>query len=847
MAYALFCIRLNQISQDVFSLHIRSQNAALVVRRPTTSDFVQFEVFEVLPPISTVVEAEGKLLCTYPGPAISVPMDAVPSLASRVRTELVRLGSTLATSLAESVRPKSLSELLERIVSGPLHPAVVDRITKHIGDVVLLDLPGERSWHKPWRRSPLWLILRVSLQSSLYSCDLYKPFILFFHAHLLHTCLRRGFPSELLYIMRAKLARRLSKLGPATLDGVYQVVHIIVERTEELLQARWNAFQNTGSILPTLQLNGLNFVADTNLSLDNSLDYLTKMLRSPSRDFSQISFTPSHTFRLNNIQSFFQFADGQLANAIAKDPYVSIADFELSVERNLQSWLATTTNHAHTVEVIASCIQQYFSDAKRLYGANAEDNSIMILTIMDLWVVLDRFAIKECPLLKEYSPEIPSGFLHCLLLHRSSSMNRASYIEDYLLRRHKEALKVPSIFSNEVCDTCFAVKYFRTSRDLQRLYDEINMHAQQERAKKLEGLSSLGQLSSSLLFRASKMDHEQCTDIFGRESHSATCQRCQLEDEAKALKIRVHEWPLPLSLVHAQLTVFELSPPSVFSAWREITYTILRDIGLSSVPHSKDHPRVLLDLFSGLERWAPQHRKYRRVTIASTTNSVSSHVVAIPAGESSVLADNGLSFRLFDRTHQSWMIESFSKSSPAALCTPINPKSSPYNHLHHFVSGTGHTPNEIIAAQADRPDGINPHEFMAFSSLRCGPHLQWLNIARELASLSLSFNREEVHTLITQTAWQLGPLSTGVREWHVDLSISSFVKVLLSVMKSRLEKIKVNWQEEVTVRTIGMTNTSGPRSHLICYQFLFAAVFYPQQRIWTSMDGRVHYCGRLET
>jgi len=121
---------------------------------------------------------------------------------------------------------------------------------------------------------------------------------------------------------------------------------------------------------------------------------------------------------------------------------------------------------------------------------------------------------------------------------------------------------------------------------------------------------------------------------------------------------------------------------------------------------------------------------------------------------------------------------------------------------------TQHTPNDIIAAQADCPDEINLHEFIAFSGLRSGPRLQWYNIAREFASPSLSFNREEVHTLITQAAWQIGPLLNGIREWHLELGISGFGNVLLDELESLLTKIGANWQEEVTVRTIGASASS---------------------------------------
>jgi hypothetical protein len=125
--------------------------------------------------------------------------------------------------------------------------------------------------------------------------------------------------------------------------------------------------------------------------------------------------------------------------AIAKDQRIAIADFELSVEKDLESWVAASINNDDAPDVIASCIQQYFAGAKDLYGTNAEDNSIMILTIMDLWVALDTFAIRQCPLTEtifsgdtfRLPPSLtPSSVVHlesCLAYRRVS------------MPRHKEA------------------------------------------------------------------------------------------------------------------------------------------------------------------------------------------------------------------------------------------------------------------------------------------------------------------------------------------------------------------------------------------------------------------------
>jgi hypothetical protein len=529
-------------------------------------------------------------------------------------------------------------------------------------------------------------------------------------------------------------------------------------------------------------------------------------------------FTPSHKSRLNTLQDFAQYTNGRLTTAITEDQRVAIADFELCVERDLETWVAASTKYEDTPDVIASCIQQYHAGVKDLYGTNAEDNSIMILTVMDLWVALDTSAIQQCPLLKQYSPEIPSDFLHPLLLHRSSTLKRALRIEEYLCRRHSEARNPTSIFSNNISESSFAVKYFRASKDLQCLNDKIIVDAEQKRAEKRAELEQLNRTSRLRLQDASMMDHGVSQNNHGDKVHD---KKCPPECRSKALKICVHEWPLPSSTLHAQNAVFELSPPNAFSAWRDITYFILRDIGLSSVPNEECKPKlqVLLGSFSGLCRWEHPSQKGYRVTIGSTTKSFSKQThyktVCIPANESSVLVNNGLTFRLFDRTCKSWTIESFAASNVSELCTPHIPKSSPYHHLNHFLSGTGYTPNDIVASQADCPKEITLHEFLAFSGLRSGPRLQWLNIVREMASPHLSFCREEVHTLITQAAWQLGPLSDGVREWHVDLDIPSFGNALLRELESLLEKIRANWSEDVTVRTIGATDISNPDSQII--------------------------------
>jgi len=627
--------------------------------------------------------------------------------------------------------------------------------------------------------------------------------------------------------MRIKTARRLSKLGPAVSDDVYQVVHNAAKGTEELLQSRWSSFQKSWSTSPPWHPDGLDFVGDSTITLENSRRYLTNALRSTSHTYSQKQFNPSHQPRLADTADFSHFAYGRLKAAVANDKHTALADFESFVERHLDTWVDSFQHDDDAPGVIASCVEQYFASARKIYGADPEENSVIILTIMDLWKALDTLTIRQCPLLKSYSPEIPRDFLHPLLLHRSGSLRRAELIEKYIFQRHDAASYATSIFSDTATESSFAVQYFRDSPRLQQLYTDIDQHALLEREKKRTELGVLNKKRQSLKDATSRMKH---TCDVGRGWY---CEKCQKDDEADGLKISVHEWPLPQETFRAQFVVFELSPPSAFSAWREITYKILCDItiiGKSSVYDDTDQPKLLcdiavigksnvdddanqpillLDTFSGLKHWAVRHT-YHRITIASTTKFFSGQThyknVQIPADNSDVLLNNGLSFKLYDRTNKSWAVGPFA-STIANTCAPPMP-ATPYNKVHSFVTGTHHTSNEVISAQADCPPELSLHEYMAFAGMRSGPRLQWLNISRELPSPSLSFRREEVHTLITQAAWQLGPLSDDVREWHLDLGYPGFGRTLLQELEALLGRIEANWLEEVTVRTIGMSDST---------------------------------------
>ncbi|KDQ56359.1 hypothetical protein JAAARDRAFT_132520, partial [Jaapia argillacea MUCL 33604] len=213
---------------DTLTFLIRAQNAGLLVRKFV--DKTIFESFEVSVPNEKIMGAKGKLLCSYPGPAIGVLCKIVED--SSFLTELSSflahmdvdiLDSAPTTEKAgsavietrDTAHPRYITQLLTGILRGIGEPEEVPRIRKRIADDILWD-----NAKLPWRRSPLWLVIRVALQTSLHresnSHTEYKSFMLYLMSTILRRSSEKGLPSDLLFCMRAKLIRRLSKLGSST-------------------------------------------------------------------------------------------------------------------------------------------------------------------------------------------------------------------------------------------------------------------------------------------------------------------------------------------------------------------------------------------------------------------------------------------------------------------------------------------------------------------------------------------------------------------------------------------------------------------------------------------------------
>ena len=107
---------------NILALHIRCQNAGLIVRR--CSNEYSFESFEVSPTSEAVIGTRGRLRRCFPGPAVAISQDRIAD--TNFLKPIVDLLVQLDAVTPEEVQPttiKSHSKVIE--TRDTVHPRFV--------------------------------------------------------------------------------------------------------------------------------------------------------------------------------------------------------------------------------------------------------------------------------------------------------------------------------------------------------------------------------------------------------------------------------------------------------------------------------------------------------------------------------------------------------------------------------------------------------------------------------------------------------------------------------------------------------------------------------------------------
>ena len=777
-----------------------------------------------------MLSAKGRLRRCFPGPSFSIDKRRIQDSGFRgpltdflVKADVETLKEAVPTTkkagskvaeVRDTIHPKLITEMLTGILRAVGEVVSIPRIHKNTRDDVLL-----KDARSPWRRSPFWLLLRVALQTTLWRSDQshlhYKCFMIFFMSHVLDAALIASLTSDLLFQMKAKIMRRLLKLDLKHETRWFRYTQDVLHETERKIKFRWNAIETNSDPDGAQRIwasRSESMQLATKLSLCTLQPYLDKVV---SRDVSMLDLSsslPPWSKRL--VQSSLKLPNTAIISGADETTLTTwLVDVEAWVPQFLDQWTKSQLNFQQACLALAKLIAVYKDTATMHYDYEPQDFSLMVLTLTELWIALDVLAIRDCPLLRDYRPGFPAQLFEPLLLPEKSQMKRLLSIERYIAGRNSVP-DAPCLFRSVGEQRSFSVRYFDQSPRHQALYDSINEDAEEKRSQKILELSRQKSRHDALMKQSNDASCEY-EEVWRRRrmetQHKPLCKRCRLKNQAAGMTIDVHEWPLPKSNVAAKSVVFELDVPYVFSAWRNTTFALLIDVfspisALANLRRNKKKfPLYVLQDYDGLKAFVKSEKG--RLQLASSTKPFTvahyrSQKVS-GASQQDVCVNSGLQYEIFD-SKNTRMIKDLSMCFNIRDYCTLKLPAGPFMNLEFAVKNTTHSSNEVIAAQRHCDNSLSLHEYYSFGTLRSGYRLQWYNIARELVSHTLDFNREETFILLLQASLQAGPPSGEVvsRGSHVYLEDERFGADLLLALEDTLVKYQRNWQGIVAVRAV---------------------------------------------
>lgn len=813
------------------------------------NDSVIFEMFELCPASGSVYPTAGRLIRQFPAVAVGVPVhifaeddfqDVLAKTLVKMSYQAVsealpkaRKANQYHTEERDTVNSKIVTELLYGFLRGVGNEVDMTGITKNTREEVL--------WKQsklPWRRSAVWLLIRLSLQltldrATIGSGELYKSFIIFFLSRVLSAATVNMMGSEILTTMSTKISRRLLKLRQPA-DGRWLTdVHKVVSIATKFVDILWQQICNGAkSQFDLTRLQSLNLAGDTRMPIPGLTDFISSI--SERRNVSR----PSSFCPKSGITAFVPENLPSIPNRIVENdlPY-HLAMVESWVAAHLDGWINEHIEDESACIVLFNLMRKYHVAGRDWYSSRPEGASRMILVILELWVAADRAATREFPLLNNYQHEISIEVFQSLLIGSRKGMQRLHIVETYLTKRRDLARpkKRASIFTSYGQRKSFPVEYFSQSLAHQNILQRIEARAYLDKQAKLEEFRLRRAQYDSLMQR---YEQEVCQNVSWEEDgvwyteHASDCKRCAWRSAATKMSINIYEWPLSSSSLEAHATVFELALPSSFGAWRDGTLYLIDDVLQSTrSPDERLQSEYPLRSYAGLSVFFQSDTKWRIHLLSESKPHAVTHRRNIKIGhstESDVCVNNGLQLRYFDDNRRTF-VKAFTASIwLSTLCT--FKLDSHLNQLKHFLVRThnepnGEAPNAVIASQAFCPENMSLGEYKTLATLPFGYRIQWMSILTQLAMPDVDFNKTETAIFLLQLSLQVGPNEQNAIERcaHARLTDAEFGRTMLDQLQECVSRIKENWESHtamwififIAARLLSMTTTPALRLSIL--------------------------------
>ncbi|KAG6871795.1 hypothetical protein C0995_016568, partial [Termitomyces sp. Mi166 len=355
--------------------------------------------------------------------------------------ELVDAGSAASTRKAgsevfevrDTADPHYITQLLTCILRGcpGSQPAGIERIEKRVRNEIMW-----KKTYAPWRRSPLWLIIRVAIQTTLRRASTtgqeeYKAFIIFLVADVVLSgdeC--RELSTDLLICIQNKIVRRLRKLSDTVPGALLSRATEAISKVRDIIEKRWKDIQSQQALSPSWSPESLDIIKDSTIAFCPPRITFTASCTSPVRPL----FKPPEIHRLSAEDLLHS---NVVSTALSRNPFIALGDMEqLAIDKGcMEAWVDKNRSNSSACSAMGECITHYVLSARTQYKDNPEHQSTMFLTVFLLWSALDQLAIIQHPLLADYPPEIPESILDPILLRKSESIESLLRFRSYLRER----------------------------------------------------------------------------------------------------------------------------------------------------------------------------------------------------------------------------------------------------------------------------------------------------------------------------------------------------------------------------------------------------------------------------
>ncbi|KAE9969172.1 hypothetical protein BLS_005470 [Venturia inaequalis] len=827
----------------ILILHVTEQNAGLLVWRQASDDGedVIFEAFEAAPRSEDVLAADGALQWDFPGSAVAVPMETY--LDTNFQLNLARHLEQASREQIHRYKPftrKAGQDVVEeRQTADPdlmtncfvtilealgRHAPEVPRIRKRVHD----DVCWNDGAVSPFRRLPLWLVLRVGLRRMFHILFgdeegriHYKFFLATVLSDLLSDMLRnRTIDNQQLAFLNSKLARKLSKLeddkakaqesSQKIFDALFDLLgpHFLeqIKDSSSRVHGPWNDFKRvTQRLVPRLprricsnMLHGQN---PFYLTLSNSLGYFQSIPTGLARPLGGLwAVRPTQNMPCG------PETDRGFAFKAFVTKYGLLADCELGLRQGLKPLPATKNDCKDRCVELSRQIEDYTDRSQAAYNNDPEQMSTSILLLMELWMQMDQCALRAFPILHEFNPGFPLHLLKVLRLPSQQDMYRLQRVYDYLHDRHQQCGDSPATIFDDPSPGCFAALYYDRSPKLKVIHATIEAEYERKREEKIAEQERVKVEYDNLLEQIAGMD---CTTIksdswpFDVLHNERKCGKCSKDKQARCKRIEPLERPLSRYPHEAKAAIFELNVPTGFSNYRDASWSILSRVARVASP-GEVKPAIFLRDYPYLRAFAASHQQFKFCLASHTkiTSDTHRNTVHVCGDLRSFFVNCGLQLRYYDNQEafQNWVATTRIEPSFAHHCKIEASSSSPLSNLIKPEVVAGLSSNEVLASEPDCPASLNVHEFLAFQSLFGPAHCRWEYIIAQLGSSTLNFSSEITSSVIQHLATEVGTVneedpSHHLRAAHWVFEDYSFCLQLISQIEARLSTLTLNWRE----------------------------------------------------